>query len=569
MPDITYRTSYLEQGTYACSVTPTVINDDYGQDMSSGEEEGSDADAPRDDDDQSESGDDPVLDDGGDDLEAHLAAERPIWQERDSSVPGKGKARAATTPAIKSTLLPADFDNSSGSEFEPFEDEDEDEDDTEEDELDEELGAGKVEVGRERRTVGSVASSTHPKKVKVLSKAQLARQQLETPTWKPSTSIVSMIPANTNCPSQCASQAGNPDPASRSAVSIMPSLTPTSVDSDVRPADGGEVLHVEASDHDGEHHDDDNDDDNTAPSPPVIDLVSNPPADYFVLVFPPGGGPLNISPQQSPVQAVLHGANATVIKNVVFENAFPDSFGRCKFVADALFEGAIVHDYTGLLERLKTDPPFLHSMSGVAKQHISNFRGTIKKAAEGFVHGFYGVGGLPPAECADKVSFMLENLTYVYPFIYEPGKRSVPWHKPYSHPCVLALLTSSFFQGPKSIAAKYPDLFPSSDPDRLREHEIPPSMLALVGVAIHAALAEWKSGVHRAIPFAADSFVDVYNEHMTTINGIKPKNLGGYHTMLHRLYKSASNITPIAEPVPASVSTALDRVDVDAMEVDE
>ena len=54
-----------------------------------------------------------------------------------------------------------------------------------------------------------------------------------------------------------------------------------------------------------------------------------------------------------------------------------------------------------------------------AKQHISNFRGTIKKAAEGFVFGFYGVGTLLTAECANKVSFMLQNLTYVYPFVYK------------------------------------------------------------------------------------------------------------------------------------------------------
>ena len=273
--------------------------------------------------------------------------------------------------------------------------------------------------------------------------------------------------------------------------------------------------------------DDDDDDGNHGAGAVLVDLVSDPPAQSFVLVFPPGGGPLNISPQQPPVQATLHGANATVIKNVVFQNAFPDSFGRSKFVADALVEAATVHGYTGLVDRLTSDQPFLRSMSGVvgpssplavplptacvnyfthqAKQRISNFRGTIKKAAEGFVFGFYGVGTLPTAECADKVSFMLQNLTYVYPFVYEvrpspnplalipsnyflnvlqPGKRSVPWAKPYAHPCVLALLTASFFQGPKSIAAKYPDLFPSSFIDRPHEHEIPPSMLALVGVAV-------------------------------------------------------------------------------------
>ena len=60
-----------------------------------------------------------------------------------------------------------------------------------------------------------------------------------------------------------------------------------------------------------------------------------------------------------------------------------------------------------------------------ARQRISNFRGTIKKATEGFVFGFYGVGTLPTAECADKVLFMLQNLTYVYPFVYEVRPPSI------------------------------------------------------------------------------------------------------------------------------------------------
>ena len=60
--------------------------------------------------------------------------------------------------------MPADFDNSSGSEFEPVEDED----DVEEDELEEETDAGKVGVGRELASVGPSGSTSKPnKKVKV------------------------------------------------------------------------------------------------------------------------------------------------------------------------------------------------------------------------------------------------------------------------------------------------------------------------------------------------------------------------------------------------------------------
>ena len=69
-----------------------------------------------------------------------------------------------TQGPIKYTL-PVDFDNSSGSKFEPIEDED----NVEEDELEEEVDAGRARVGRELASVGSTSStSSKPnKKVKV------------------------------------------------------------------------------------------------------------------------------------------------------------------------------------------------------------------------------------------------------------------------------------------------------------------------------------------------------------------------------------------------------------------
>ncbi|KAI0717684.1 hypothetical protein C8T65DRAFT_571521 [Cerioporus squamosus] len=99
------------------------------------------------------------------------------------------------------------------------------------------------------------------------------------------------------------------------------------------------------------------------------------------------------------------------------------------------------------------------------------------------------------------------------------------------------------------------------------EKEIPMPMLALVGAALHASLTEWSTGVHKPASFSADSYLDAYNEHIILLEGIKNASAGGYHKMMHRLYKLASRRTPTATGGTGG-TTALAHVDFAAMEVD-
>ncbi|CDO73949.1 hypothetical protein BN946_scf185016.g106 [Trametes cinnabarina] len=63
---------------------------------------------------------------------------------------------------------------------------------------------------------------------------------------------------------------------------------------------------------------------------------------------------------------------------------------------------------------------------------------------------------------------------------------------------------------------------------------------------MHASLTEWKSGTHKACAFSGDSFIDVYNEQVLLLTGIREQNVHGYHTMTHRLYNAVLGITPTA-----------------------
>ena len=78
---------------------------------------------------------------------------------------------------------------------------------------------------------------------------------------------------------------------------------------------------------------------------------------------------------------------------------------------------------------------------------------------------------------------------------------------------------------------------------------------------IHAALSEWRTGVHKPMAFSADSFADAYNEHITLLTGIKNKNVRAYHAMMHRLYREATYVPPqsllvLAQRVLTMISTA-------------
>ena len=234
---------------------------------------------------------------------------------------------------------------------------------------------------------------------------------------------------------------------------IMPMPTTNTTISDVLPPSLGDDNELEEplsgspprSDSESEPEPDSEDDNSrhtTVPHDICPFPTSNPPAHMFVLILTPGGGPLNITPQQPHIRIMLQGVNIIIIKNIVFDNAFPDTFGCSKFTADAFKQVARQHGWSGLVHCIKTDEQFLHMMSGVVcshlsiasfqmynfdhlhpflqgKQWISNFHSGIKKAAEAFIVRFFGLTTLTPDQCHKKIDFMLNKLTYIYPFIYE------------------------------------------------------------------------------------------------------------------------------------------------------
>ncbi|KAI0738178.1 hypothetical protein C8Q80DRAFT_1114055, partial [Daedaleopsis nitida] len=242
-----------------------------------------------------------------------------------------------------------------------------------------------------------------------------------------------------------------------------------------------------------------------------------------------------LNAQHSHVRETIRAAFISLEADLVFVDSFPNDLGRSHTVAKALREASKILGLHGLTQRLNVDDTFLRALSALPKQRISTFRSSIKKITDAHILVHYD---LNPAECEEKIPKLFAHMNYIY-----PGARDVlPYNSPYQNPLLDAVLRTAFFTGQSSIANKHPYRFMSSLPQRPEEKEVPMAMLALVGAAVHASLSEWKTGTFKAISFSADSYLDVYYEHITLLQVIKDKNVRGYHKMMHRLYNLARRV---------------------------
>ncbi|PIL28579.1 hypothetical protein GSI_08620 [Ganoderma sinense ZZ0214-1] len=572
-----------------------------------------------------------------------LAIEKPVWTEKNKSVKNLSMAKAAAATSTgasagKAPLRPKraaananqtyrlpldDLDNSgsSGSEFEP---EENDDDELPSEEYTVDLGE-EVMDEEEDNQVRSGATSKGKKSNKSSAiRGPKAKQLLEQPVWKDfllsaiakaHDSSSTGLPANLDL-SAFADEVHmhflnqvlkTSTPGSHSTISIPSHLGfvtpshPRSTSIRAGPSASLSESPRSTSIHGGppasvsanpptpanntrfESWDDDFGDDDTpdlgpqpavtghqpeAPNAAGAGQTQDKPANEYAIIPPTQpGGTLQLMVQEEAIRNTVRQAIADLDRYLAFENAFPDAITRSRVIADLLVSAAGLQDLNGLQERLKTDPDFTRTLSALPKQRMSTFRGAIKKLADSQVPAFCA---LTPGECKDKVEWLFFHLAYIYPFTYTDDKKTISWSAPNKGPIVRHLLHLAFCNGPTSIAAKNPDRFKSSmqQMPQADEKEMPMPMVALVGAAIHASLSEWRTGVHKPMAFSADAFADAYNEHITLLTGIKNKNIRGYHAMMHRLYREATGITPPTAAATAPGGTALEQVDFANMDMD-
>ncbi|KAI1781658.1 hypothetical protein LXA43DRAFT_958407, partial [Ganoderma leucocontextum] len=219
------------------------------------------------------------------------------------------------------------------------------------------------------------------------------------------------------------------------------------------------------------------------PVPAAIDNIPDvlPPAAYTIALNPTGGSPL-LNRQHPHIRRTIRGVLPRLEVYLVTEHAFPDAVIASQFITLAMTQVAQQHGHTGLVQRLNTDYEFLRSLIGIARQRTSTIRLAVKRVADAHVVAHYNIN---PGNAIVRVRDLFEWMTYIYPFTDQAdGGRSVPWAKPYIHPCVVAVLRAAFVNpGPHSMLTDHPEIFASTHANRPEETEIPTVMAALVATA--------------------------------------------------------------------------------------
>ncbi|KAI0649797.1 hypothetical protein C8Q79DRAFT_940804 [Trametes meyenii] len=275
------------------------------------------------------------------------------------------------------------------------------------------------------------------------------------------------------------------------------------------------------------------------------------------------GSNLSLTAQHPHISESVRASFARLETRLAFDDAFPNAVGRTHYVNRAMSDSARDFGYTGLQERLDNDIRFARTLSVLPSQRISTFRGLVKKCTDTHVVAFFGLAQSP--QCEEKVIWLLNHLTYIYPA--EFGHGNVPWNKPYQNPSIVAVLRACFFTGASSFGIRNLGRFSSTLNTRPDEKEILMPMLALIGASIHASLSEWRSGIHKPTPFSSDSYADAYNEHVLLLKGILAKNGKAYHVMMHRLYQQSTG-AHADHPALLAANHALAQVNIDDMDME-
>jgi hypothetical protein len=121
--------------------------------------------------------------------------------------------------------------------------------------------------------------------------------------------------------------------------------------------------------------------------------------------------------------------------------------------------------------------------------------------------------------------------------------------QPYWNDWIIATIWNTFLAGEKSLATSFSNQFPTSeDSNGVIKLEVPPWSLwwqqryVKISATLHIcctneiklyiALYEWRSGTYHAVDFATNTFLDVYQGHLSTMAYIRENKVDAYHAMM-------------------------------------
>ncbi|KAN0133851.1 hypothetical protein V8E53_008346 [Lactarius tabidus] len=187
-------------------------------------------------------------------------------------------------------------------------------------------------------------------------------------------------------------------------------------------------------------------------------------------------------------------------------------------------------------ERVQKDSLLQRVICDLLNVRVSHYRTGVKRVATCHVTGEYGLSDNKPEREQQVATLLLQDK-----FIFLPKEGGIDPKKPFHHQAIINTIREAFFKqkrGP-SIAQKHQSLFTSSQDTGTAgvELELPPAMVAMAAVAVHASLDETVTG----LDFNADTYEDSYDTFISFLEQIRKQKLLAYHRLMSDLFKLVSS----------------------------
>ncbi|THG93028.1 hypothetical protein EW026_g8087 [Hermanssonia centrifuga] len=242
---------------------------------------------------------------------------------------------------------------------------------------------------------------------------------------------------------------------------------------------------------------------------------------------------INISAQSVGVQRVLKSSIEELITDFAFGTAVYPAEERISAQRSLVISVATRLAFKEIRARLREEWEYAKEFVEVGEHRVTLLRGGIKKTVIQVLASIYE---LKQGECRERVALLLEDLHYIYAGDVES---KLDKKNPFTNKLITQLLAVHFFNGPRSIASQYSNLFKSTIPESPDEKEIPEAMLGIVCVAIYDGLGDWTTGTFTvASDFEVGNVEAEYLKVMDFLAEIKAKSVKMYHRIMYQVYKN-------------------------------
>ncbi|KAH9164277.1 hypothetical protein EDB89DRAFT_1859379, partial [Lactarius sanguifluus] len=239
-----------------------------------------------------------------------------------------------------------------------------------------------------------------------------------------------------------------------------------------------------------------------------------------------------INMQPEDFRAILKEGMQSLLRYCAFRQGYIPVDAQTDHFIELLIKSATRLNKPHYGVRLQKDAFLQKEVCDLLSGRVSHYRTTIKQVATNLVSHGYRLED-DESTRVRQVKDLINNDKFIFEPKDDGGINST---RPFQHPVIINTLRGAFFKRKRgsSFAQRNRRYFPLGI--NSVDLELPPAMVAIVAVAIHASLEEKAYGSE----FNADAYEDSYNIHVATLKEIQDNNGPAYRRLMSDLYKLAT-----------------------------